>query len=87
MQDSSESLKDGVVGLGAVFGQKEPDFTHETDRDFDRIVGRAVEAEKKNLESDNLVCDVLVAEVSDECRRGVANDLQVSAFGQSHEWS
>jgi hypothetical protein len=63
MQDCSESLEHRVVGFRAVFGQKEPDFTHESDGYFDGIVGRAVK----------------IAKVGNEGRSGVADDLQRSA--------
>jgi hypothetical protein len=79
MQDCSESLEHRVVGFRAVFGQKEPDFTHESDGYFDGIVGRAVKTEEQDLEGDNLVCNILIAKVGNEGRSGVADDLQRSA--------
>lgn len=78
VQNRSESLKNGIVGFWTVFSEEKPDFTHESDGDFDGIVGRSVEAEEEDLQSNNLVCDILITQMSNKCRGGVAYNLNVS---------
>jgi hypothetical protein len=75
VEDGAKPLKDGVVRFWAVLGEEEADLAHEADGDFDGVVGGAIQTQQQDLQGDNLVCDVLVDEVGDECGRGVADGL------------
>ena len=67
VQNRSESFEDRVVGLWRVLCEEQADLLHETHGDFDRVVGGSFQAEKQDLECDNLVGDELVDQVRDEC--------------------
>jgi hypothetical protein len=78
VQYRPESLKDSIVGFRTVFCEEKSDFSHESNSYLDRVVGGSVETKQQNLQCYDLVSDVLVTQVGDEGRCGMAYDLMVS---------
>ncbi len=66
MKHRSEPLVNTVIRFRSVFCQVGSDFSHESDGEFDGIVGGIFEEEEKDLEGEDFVCEILIDEVGDE---------------------
>lgn len=83
VQDRAEPFVHAVVGLRRRLGEEGADFAHEGDGDLDAVVCRPLEEEDEDLESEDLVRNLLVDEVSDKGRRGGHGGLRAAV---SRSW-
>mmetsp|Transcript_39317 Transcript_39317/g.108311 ORF Transcript_39317/g.108311 Transcript_39317/m.108311 type:complete len:491 (+) Transcript_39317:621-2093(+) len=81
VQDAAQPLECRVEALRRQLGQRGATLEDEARRDLDGVIRRRLEQQSQHLQRDDLMRDLLVDEVRDETRHGVANDLVVALVG------